>query len=128
MKTELIISLVLLGLILLDAIGDALRFRSKQIAHHVMEVIHISGWIALWALFSFQWLFLPMYIMGRIVLFDIVFNLSAGLSIGHIGKSSLYDIVLTWFGGWVKQHPAHFVFIFRFMALIVWIGLLIRLI
>ena len=125
MKTELIISLILLGLVMLDAIGDAFRHRHWQIPHHIMEVMHVAGWIAVWALFGFKPVFIAMYIVGRIVLFDVVFNLTAGLPIGHIGRSSLYDIILTWFGSWVKQHPAHFVFIFRFMALLSWIGLLI---
>ena len=127
MKTELIISLVLLGLVLLDAIGDAFRLRSWQIPHHIMEVLHVAGWIAVWALFGFRWEYVLLYVLGRIILFDIVFNLTAGLPIGYVGRSSLYDIILTWFGGWVKQHPAHFVFIFRFMAVLVWIATYVKL-
>lgn len=123
MNEQLIISLILLSLVLLDAIGDAFRLRGWQIPHHLMEVAHVAGWIILWALIDFHVVYVPLYILGRIVLFDIVFNLTAGLSIGHIGTSSLYDIILTKLGGWVKQHPSHFVFIFRFMALVAWLGL-----
>lgn len=123
---EQLIILILLSLVLLDAIGDAFRLRGWQIVHHIMEVAHVAGWITLWALFGFGPIFIAIYILGRIILFDIVFNLAAGLPIGYIGTSSLYDIILTKFGGWVKQHPAHFVFIFRFMALVAWVGLMIK--
>jgi len=126
MKEQLIISLVLLGLASADAVGDAFRLRNWQIPHHIMEMFHVAGWIAVWALFTFQWEYVVLYILGRIILFDIIFNLTAGLPIGYVGRSSLYDIILTKFGSWVKQHPAHFVFIFRFMALVAWIGLLIK--
>jgi predicted Abi (CAAX) family protease len=102
MNEQLIISLILLSLVLLDAIGDAFRFRGWNIPHHIMEVFHVAGWITLWALFGFQVIYIPLYILGRIILFDIVFNLTAGLKIGHIGTSSLYDIILTKFGGWVS--------------------------
>ena len=126
MKEQLLISLVLLGLVLLDAVGDAFRLRGWQIVHHIAELLTVAVWFAIWALFGFEWMYIILYILGRIVLFDIAFNLTAGLRIGYIGRSSLYDIILTKFGGWVKQHPAHFIFIFRFMALVAWIGLVIK--
>ena len=116
---------ILLGLVLIDAIGDAFRFRGWQIPHHLAEVIHVAGWIAAWALFPFDSIYVWMYLLGRIVLFDIVFNLVGGLPIGYIGKSSLYDIMVTKLGGWVRQNPIHFAFIFRVMALTAWVGLLI---
>jgi len=126
MNEFLTVSLFLLGVVVVDALGDALRFLGKQIEHHVMEVIHVTLWVVIWAAFGFQWPYIAMYILGRIVIFDIVFNLAGGLPILHIGKSSLYDIFVTKLGGWVKQHPGHFAFIFRFMALISWIGLLVK--
>ena len=92
-----------------------------------MEVLHVGIWIALWALFAFQWEYILMYVLGRIILFDVVFNLTVGLKIGYVGDSSIYDKLLKLFGGWVKQHPAHFAFITRFMALLFWIGLLLKL-
>ena len=121
-----IISLLLLILVTMDACGDAFRFNGKQIIHHIAEITQIAGWIALWALFPFDWHYIIMYLMGRIILFDIVFNLVAGLPLSYVGKSSLYDIILTKFGGWVKQHPGHFVFIFRFMAMLVWVACIIK--
>ena len=122
----LYVSILLLIAVLLDAVGDAFRYRGWQIPHHAMEAFHVALWIYIWAFYDFHISFVWMYIFGRIVLFDIAFNLTAGLPIGYIGRSSLYDIVLTWFGGWVKQHPIHFVFIFRLIALAFWIGSLIK--
>jgi len=126
MNEFLIVSLFLLGAVVVDALGDALRLNKELIAHHVMEVIHVALWVVIWAAFGFAPVYIAMYILGRIVLFDIVFNLAAGLPVFYIGTNSLYDIILTKFGGWVKQHPGHFAFIFRFMALVSWIGLLIK--
>ena len=127
MKEQLIISLVLLGLVLLDAVGDAFRLRGWQIIHHLMELCQIAVWFLIWGLFGFELVYMVLYVLGRIIMFDMVFNLVSGLRIGYVGKSSLYDIILTKFGSWVKQHPVHFVFIFRFMALLAWIGLIIKL-
>lgn len=128
MNEFLMTSICLLALVVFDAVGDAFRFRGLNVPHHVMESIHVGGWLAVWALFGPD--FLPvhvyMYVLGRIILFDPVFNLVAGLPFFHIGTNSIYDIAVTLFGGWVKQHPGHFAFIFRFMALVAWIGLLIK--
>jgi hypothetical protein len=126
MSTQLTIALMLLMTVIIDAMGDAFRLRNWQIPHHIFEVIHVALWITLWWVGCFDFRFIQLYIAGRIVLFDIVFNLTAGLSITYIGRSSLYDIILTWFGGWVKQHPIHFVFIFRLMALAWWVGTLLK--
>ncbi len=126
MKEQLIVSLFLLALVLVDAIGDAFRLRHWNIPHHLMEVFHIMGWVMIWALFGFLPVYIPLYILGRIVLFDIAFNLVGGLPIGHVGTNSIYDIIVTKIGGWVKQHPGHFAFIFRVMALTAWVGTLIK--
>jgi hypothetical protein len=126
MNEPLIISLSLLALAVLDAVGDAFRFRGWNIPHHVVESVHVGGWVLIWALFGFAPVYVWLYVLGRIVLFDIVFNLVGGLPIGYIGKTSIYDLLVTALGGWVKQNPANFAFIFRFMALTTWIALLIK--
>jgi len=128
MNEPLIVSFCLLALVVFDALGDAFRFRGWNIPHHAMESIHVAGWVAIWALFGFAPVYVWLYVLGRIVLFDIVFNLAGGLPITHIGTNSIYDIVVTKLGGWVKQHPGHFAFIFRFMALVSWIALFIKII
>jgi hypothetical protein len=126
MNELIITSISLLVLVVLDAVGDAFRLRKWNVLHHVFEVFHVAGFFAIWALFSFDIIWVPIYILCRIVVFDIVFNVVAGLPITYIGTNSLYDIFVTKLGGWVKQHPGHFAFIFRFMALVALIGLLIK--
>lgn len=128
MNEHLTIPLFLLALVVFDAVGDAFRLRGWNIPHHVVESVHVGGWIVVWALFgpAFLPVYVYMYVLGRIVLFDPVFNLVAGLPFFYVGSNSIYDIAVTVFGGWVKQHPGHFAFILRFMALVSWIGLLIK--
>lgn len=126
MSTQLLIILLLVTTVILDAVGDAFRFRTWQIPHHIFEALHVATWITIWWAGSFDLLYVQLYIAARIVLFDIIFNLTAGLNIWYIGRSSLYDIILTWFGGWVKQHPIHFVFIFRLMALAWAVGSVVK--
>lgn len=128
MNEQLIISLCLLALVVFDAIGDAFRFRGWNIPHHAVESIHVVGWFVIWALFGPD--FLPvhvaLYILGRVVLFDIVFNIAGGLPIGYVGENSLYDLAVKLWAKWVKQSPANFAFIFRLIAFVFWIGTLIK--
>ena len=126
MNEQLLVSLLLVALVAVDAIGDAFRLRKWNIPHHALESIHVAGWIGIWAAFGFDWHYITMYVAGRIVLFDIVFNLTAGLPIAYVGENSIYDLIIKLFGGWVKQNPGHFAFIFRAMALTVWIATLIK--
>ena len=126
MEEARIVALLLLIPVMVDAVGDALRLRDKLVLHHIMEVLHIGCWISLWGMFGFDMWYVAFYILGRIILFDIVFNLSAGLPIGYVGSTSIYDSLLRLFGDWVKQHPANFAFITRALALVVWVALFIR--
>jgi len=128
MNEPLIVSFCLLALVVFDALGDAFRFRGWNIPHHTMESIHVAGWVAVWALFGFAPVYVWLYVLGRIVLFDIVFNLTGGLPIGYIGENSIYDLAVKLWAKWWKQSPANFAFIFRFMALVSWIALFIKII
>ena len=91
--TFALISLILLLLVVLDATGDALRSRGKQLLHHSIESIQIAIWIALWALFEFHWLYVLMYIFARFVFFDLIYNLIVGNKWYYVGVSSIYDRV-----------------------------------
>ena len=108
MNEFFIVSLFLLGAVVVDALGDALRLLNKQIAHHTMEAVHLVIWVVIWAAFGFVPVYIAMYILGRVVAFDIVFNLAAGLPVFHVGNCSLYDRAITWFAGKVKQHPGQY--------------------
>lgn len=116
------ISLILIIPILLDAVGDALRFRNKQKPHHILEALHVAAWMLIWAYFGFAWQYIVMYTLARVVLFDVVFNLSSGLKLGYVGESSIYGWLVSWFSGKVRE-PGILVWVIRAMCLIAWMVL-----
>ena len=115
-----ILSLILLCLIILDATGDGLRWNGKQILHHSVEIVREGIWLSLLVYFTGEYLIIPMYILARVALFDPIINLVAGKGINHVGSNSIYDIVLKWFTGKVKE-PGHLIWVIRAIALIWWI-------
>jgi len=117
MSLFLIVSLVLLGIVILDAVGDGLRWRGKQVAHHAVEILREAIWLAMVAYFMDNYFIITMYITARIALFDPVINLIAGKPIGYAGNSSIYDRLLRWFSGKVKE-PGHLIWVIRALALI----------
>jgi len=112
-----IVSLVLLAIVLLDAVGDGLRWQRKQVAHHVVEILREAVWLSMVAYFMDNWTIITMYVTARIAFFDPVINLVAGQPIGYAGTSSLYDRLLRWFSGKVKE-PGHLIWVIRVMAAI----------
>jgi hypothetical protein len=93
------------------------------VAHHVVEIIRELIWLSLVAYFMDNWMIIPMYILARIAIYDPVINLVAGKGLGYVGSSSLYDRLLKWFSGKVKE-PGHLIWVIRALALIwlvVWI-------
>ena len=115
-------SLALLAVVVLDASGDAFRLHGWQIAHHVMESIMVVSWIAIWALFKFNPVFIVMYILGRFIAFDMVFNLIVGNELFYVGSSSLYGRFLEWFTTTLKTPPSMLVSALKFMALAWWVA------
>jgi len=109
-------------LVIIDASGDAFRLQHWMILHHVMESIMVAGWIVVWSLFRFNPVFIVMYILGRFIAFDLVFNLIAGNDWWYVGESSLYGRFLSWMAATVKQPVAMFVSAFKAIALIWWIA------
>jgi len=114
------ILLILLLLVAFDAAGDAFRLRGWQVIHHVMESVHVIGWIAVWALFRFNPVYIVMYLLGRFIAFDLIFNLIAGNYWWYVGESSLYGRGMLWFADLVKQPIALMVSMPKFMALTWW--------
>ena len=94
---------------LVDAFGDGMRYRGKQVIHHIAEVAVIGLWIALIALINFNplsghdLLWSVLYMIGfRMVVFDQAFNISAGLHFFHLGNSSIWDKLMNRGGGILK--------------------------
>lgn len=115
-------SLTLLLIILLDASGDAFRLHGWQVAHHIMEALQICGWLFIWFNFRFNPVWIVMYLLGRFVVFDVTFNLIAGLDWWYVGESSLYGRIIVWFSDLVKQPVALMVSMPKFIALVWWVA------
>ena len=116
-------SLALLFLVILDASGDAFRGNGWQLVHHFMESIQISIWILVWILFRFNPVFIVMYILGRVWLFDPVLNLWVGnpTHLLYMGENDIFGKSVRWFADLVKQNYLHFSFMLKFIALIWWV-------
>ncbi len=124
MNEFVIVTLILLGVVIMDAAGDAFRIHQWQLIHHIMEVLGVVVWILLWKFFGFRDVYIIMYITGRIWLFDPLLNLIAGYKLSYAGKSSIYGRVLSWFMLKVKN-PGVIIWVVRAMAIIWWIAWLI---
>lgn len=122
MSEFVIVTLILLGIAATDAAGDAFRIHQWQIAHHILELVStVIAWVILWKFFEFQWVYLTMYITGRIWLFDPLLNWIAGYKLTYAGKSSIYGRLLSWFMNKVKN-PGHLIWVLRALAFIWWIA------
>jgi hypothetical protein len=124
MSEFVIVSLILFGVMAMDAAGDAFRIHQWQIVHHIMEAVGVAVWIALWKYFEFNNVYILMYITGRIWAFDPLLNLIAGYRLSYAGKSSLYGRLLSWFMIKVKN-PGVIIWVVRALAIIWWIAWLV---
>ena len=124
MSEFIIVSIILLGIVVLDAVGDGLRWKGKQVAHHAVEILREAIWLCMVAYFMDNWTIITMYITARIAFFDPIINLIAGKGLGYIGSSSIYDRLLKKFSSTVKE-PGHLIWVLRAMALIWWIAWII---
>lgn len=114
-------SLALLLLVILDATGDAFRAEGWQLAHHSMETLQVAGWIAVWVLFRFNPVYIVMYILGRFIVFDGIFNLIVGNELFYVGESSIYGRFLSFGITWMKIHMGMIVSWLKFLALFWWV-------
>jgi len=117
----LLTSIILLGAVVTDAIGDALRTRGKLIPHHIFEVAHVVVFFSVWASSNFVADYAVMYILGRIWAFDLIYNIAAGNKLTHIGSYSLYDKVMKWLTNTARE-PGHLVWVIRVMSLTWWLA------
>lgn len=118
-------ALILLGLVVLDACGDAFRTHGWQLLSHAMETIQVAGWILIWGLYGFKGYYVAMYILARIWAFDLIYNPIAGNSLLYMGDNDLVGWLVIHFAEWVKHPYVHFSFILKFIGLVWWTGWLI---
>jgi hypothetical protein len=124
MSEFVIVSIILLGIVLLDAIGDGLRWIGKQMIHHAIEALREAIWLAMVVYFTGNYTLIPIYITARIALFDPLINLVAGKGLGYVGSNSIYDRTLKLFMSWIEE-PKMLIWVIRVMALIAFVVLIL---
>jgi len=72
------------------------------------------------------WTVLVGYLLLRFALFDYLYNLTVGEKLFYIGTTKLYDEIWQSFFRWTKFPPEHFWGMFKFIALLIGITLLVR--
>ena len=92
------ILIILTILIILDAIGDGLRAREKQLAHHVLEAIQIVVWffyaytvMKLGLDVYYQIWALVFYTSLRIMIFNPIINIVMRKSFFYLGNTNYWD-------------------------------------
>ena len=84
----------------LDAIGDACRLNKRIVMHHIAEAMQVACYVSALLLVYIHpiprqpedigWL-IAFIVSARITFFDYLFNIAAGLKLGFIGNTSLWD-------------------------------------
>lgn len=85
-------------ILLLDAIGDGLRTKGRQILHHICEVavLLLFGALIIYVNyhplsgFELQWL-VVYYLTARIAGFDLIYNIIVGNKWNYVGYNSIFD-------------------------------------
>ena len=121
-----ILSLVLLSIVLLDALGDGLRWIGKQMIHHAIEALREAIWLAMVVYFTGNYTLIPIYITARVALFDPLINLIAGKTLNYVGSNSIYDRALKWFSNlkFIREQ-GFLIWVIRALALVAFIALIL---
>jgi len=114
--------LILLLLVVLNATGDASRLLHWQMTAHVIQVVHLAGWIAIWALFDFKRYYVAMYILARVWAFDLVHNLWTGMKLLYMGENDPVGWLVIHFAELVKQDYINFSLVLKILAFIWWLA------
>ena len=104
--------LIALFLIVFEALYEGFKLRKWHIISEIIEFIYLAcitfvifgwynGYFAATATNPDFWFVLFGYVLLRFAIFDLIFNLSAGLSVFYIGKTKLFDKLLSKLGAWV---------------------------
>lgn len=109
-------------LVIINALEDAFRDNDRKILAHLFNTLHIAGWIGM-IYFDFTWIFIIQYILIRFALFDVIYNLTRGQKIFHIGSTSIYDKFWKRFEKVTKFPMNHVFFWIKLISLLIAITL-----
>ena len=129
------ILLIFILLIFTEAAYEALKLKGKDTLSGVIEFFNRAVTIILLSMFLAGWrwnlkndgLFYVLggYILLRFAIFDFVFNITARLPLFYIGTTKIYDLLWQKFFEWTKFPKEHFLWMFKFIALLIGIVWLI---
>lgn len=94
-------AILILIILVLQAVSDAYFFTGNKPVSKLLECLYIVGFMLLPALvtnrtFKYISALLVFYLFLRMSVYDIAFNLAAGLDINYVGKTSfLYDAAMS---------------------------------
>lgn len=94
-------AILILVILILQAVSDAYFFTGNKPVSKLLECFYIFGFLVLPALitnrtFKYISALLVFYLFLRMSVYDIAFNLAAGLDINYVGKTSfLYDTAMS---------------------------------
>jgi len=130
MTPILIISYLLL-LVVLDATGDAFRFKGWQKAHHFCETLQVAMWLALFALtglgyMEFRWVYIMIYILERVLFFDPIWNGITGHRWLYVGENDLMGMAIRGIAKLFKVPYEHPSFMVKFISALALIAILIQ--
>ena len=139
-----------LFLVIFESVPEALADRGKKAIAGNLEFVYrtvVTVLVFAWAnqnvigsnayaelsLFEFllnfilnYWTVLVGYVLLRFALFDPLRNVCAGMPLFYIGSTKLYDKIWQSFFKWTKFPPEHFFAMFKFIALLIGITLLVK--
>jgi len=123
------ILVIFLVLIITEAVYEALKLRGKDTLSGVIEFFNRALTIVLLSLFMAGWSWdlkndgagyvIGGYVLLRFALFDVLYNLTAGLSLFYIGETKIYDKLWRKFFEWTRFPEGHFLWMFKFIALLI---------
>ena len=123
------ILVIFLVLIITEAVYEALKLRGKDTLSGVIEFFNRALTIVLLSLFMAGWVLslkndglfyiFGGYVLLRFAIFDFVFNITAKLPLFYIGSTKIYDILCQKFFEWTKFPKEHFLWMFKFIALLI---------
>jgi len=120
---------VFLFLIVTESVYEALKLRGKDTLSGVIEFFNRALTIVLLSLFMDGWSWdlkndgagyvIGGYVLLRFALFDVLYNLTAGLPLFFIGKTKFYDLFWRKFFELTKFPESHFLWMFKLIALLI---------
>ena len=129
------ILLIFILLIFTEAVYEALKLRGKDTLSGVIEFFNRALTIVLLSLFMAGWSWdlkndgagyvIGGYVLLRFALFDVLYNLTAGLPLFYIGETKIYDKLWQKFFEWTHFPEGHFLWMIKLIALIISITWLI---